>query len=38
VAFTRADLQNALPVIEAFGQVEGLDAHSRSARIRFEKP
>jgi len=37
VAFTRADLQNALPVIEAFGRVEGLDAHSRSARIRFEK-
>jgi len=24
-------------VIEAFGRVEGLDAHSRSARIRFEK-
>ncbi|MBU0713753.1 MAG: histidinol dehydrogenase [Verrucomicrobia bacterium] len=37
VAFTRADLQNALPVIEAFGRVEGLDAHARSARIRFEK-
>lgn len=38
VSFTRADLQNALHVIEAFGRVEGLDAHARSARIRFEKP
>ncbi len=37
VAFTRADLQNSLHVIEAFGRVEGLDAHARSARIRFEK-
>ena len=37
IAFTRADLQNALHVIEAFGRVEGLDAHTRSARIRFEK-
>ena len=37
VAFTRSDLQNVLPVIEAFGRVEGLDAHARSARIRFEK-
>ncbi|MEI7435852.1 MAG: histidinol dehydrogenase [bacterium] len=36
MAFTRADLQEALPVIEAFGRVEGLDAHARSARIRFE--
>ena len=33
----RADLQITLPVIEAFGRVEGLDAHARSARIRFEK-
>ena len=37
ISFTRADLQNALPVSEAFGRVEGLDAHARSARIRFEK-
>ena len=36
VAFTRADLQDSLPVIEAFGRIEGLDAHARSARIRFE--
>lgn len=37
IAFTRADLQDALPVIEAFGRVEGLDAHVRSAQLRFEK-
>lgn len=36
MAFTRADLQETLPVIEAFGRVEGLDAHGRAARIRFE--
>ncbi len=36
MAFTRADLQETLPIIEAFGRVEGLDAHARSARIRFE--
>ncbi len=34
-AFTRADLKDVLPVIEAFGRVEGLGAHARSARIRF---
>ena len=37
VSFTRADLQDTLPVIEAFGAVEGLDAHSRSASIRFKR-
>jgi histidinol dehydrogenase len=36
MAFTRADLQDTLPVIEAFGRVEGLDAHARAARVRFE--
>jgi histidinol dehydrogenase len=36
IAFTRGDLREALPVIEAFGRVEGLDAHARSARLRFE--
>ncbi len=36
VEFTRADLQETLPVIEAFGRVEGLEAHARSARARFE--
>jgi histidinol dehydrogenase len=38
VAFTRADLAETLPLIEAMGRVEGLDAHSRSASIRFEAP
>jgi len=37
IAFTRADLYDTLPVIEAFGRMEGLDGHARSARIRFEK-
>lgn len=36
VSFTSADLKEALPVIEAFGRVEGMDAHVRSARARFE--
>lgn len=37
ISFTRADLQDVLPVIEAFAEVEKLEAHARSARIRFEK-
>ena len=36
MAFTRADLQETLSVIEAFGRVEGLDGHARAARVRFE--
>lgn len=35
--FTRADLKETLPVIETFGRVEGLDAHARSASIRFKR-
>ena len=35
IEYTRRDLAAALPVIETFGAVEGLDAHSRSAAIRF---
>lgn len=38
VAFTRADLVETLPLIEAMGRVEGLDAHVRSATIRFDTP
>jgi histidinol dehydrogenase len=38
VSYTRADLQDVLPTIEAFAQVEELDGHGRSARIRFDKP
>ncbi len=37
VEFTRRDLQDVLPVIEAFGRVEGLDAHARAGSIRFER-
>ncbi len=37
VSFTSADLKAAMPVIEAFGRVEGLDGHIRSARARFEE-
>jgi len=36
IALTRADLMEMLPTIEAFGRVEQLDAHARSARVRFE--
>jgi len=36
IGFTRNDLKDVLHVIEAFGRVEGLDAHARSASIRFE--
>lgn len=35
IAFTRADLKDVAPAIEAFARVEGLDAHGRSASIRF---
>jgi histidinol dehydrogenase len=37
MSFTRADLQDVLPVIEAFARVEQLDGHARSAQVRFEK-
>ena len=37
ISFTRADLQDVLPVIDAFAKVESLDGHARSAKIRFEK-
>lgn len=38
IAFTRADLKDVAPAIEAFARVEGLDAHGRSAAIRFDSP
>jgi len=37
VAFTRSDLLQTLPLIEAMGRVEGLDGHARAATIRFDK-
>ena len=38
ISLTRADLKDMLPIIQDFGRVERLDAHSRSAGIRFEAP
>jgi histidinol dehydrogenase len=37
IQLTRSDLKDVMPVIEAFGRVEGLDGHVNSAKIRFEK-
>lgn len=34
VSYTEGDLRAALPTIEAFGAMEGLDGHARSARVR----
>lgn len=36
IGFNEEDLKETLPVIEAFGKMEGLDGHARSARLRFE--
>jgi histidinol dehydrogenase len=36
IEYTRNDLLAAMPIIEAFGEVEGLDGHVRSAQIRFD--
>jgi histidinol dehydrogenase len=37
IEFTRADLAACRRTIAAFAAIEGLDAHGRSAAIRFEK-
>ena len=37
VSYTETDLREALPTIEAFGAMEGLEAHAHSARIRCAK-
>ena len=37
MTYTRTDLMEALPVIETFGSIEGLDGHARSAKIRFDR-
>ncbi len=34
--YDEKSLKNALPVVEAFSRLENLDAHGRSASIRFE--
>lgn len=38
VSFTQADLADTLQTIKTFSEVEGLDAHGRSATIRFDRP
>lgn len=37
IQFTKEDLEDTLPVVEAFGRIETLDGHARSASIRFDK-
>lgn len=37
IHFEKGDLEETAPVVEAFGRVETLDAHARSATIRLEK-
>ena len=37
IHFTKEDLKETVSVVEAFGRVETLDAHARSATIRLEK-
>lgn len=38
VKYSRAALKRAWPVIEAFGRVEGLDAHAASGKMRLTRP
>lgn len=37
VTYDRAALKRSLPIVQAFAQLEGLDAHGQSAAIRFQK-
>ncbi len=37
IRYSRAALKRAWPVIEAFGRVEGLDAHAASGKLRLGK-
>jgi histidinol dehydrogenase len=37
IKYTRADLVGSMKVVEAFGKLEGLDAHTKSAMARFEE-
>ncbi len=38
VEYTRPALKKALKAVQMFAQLEGLDAHGRSAAVRLEKP
>lgn len=37
IRFDKKSLKKSLPFIQAFSEIEGLDAHGHSAAIRFEK-
>ena len=37
IEYAERDLRDALPIIETFGGIEGLDGHHKSAAIRFGK-
>jgi histidinol dehydrogenase len=37
VEFNRISLKRSLPLIQAFSKAEGLDAHARSAEVRFSE-
>ena len=37
IHFKKGDLKETVSVVEAFGRVETLDAHARSATIRLDK-
>jgi histidinol dehydrogenase len=37
IQYDRGALSRSVEVIETFSDIEGLDAHGRSARIRLEK-
>lgn len=37
VQYTEKDLEGAMPIIEMFGGIEGLDGHVNSAAVRFKK-
>jgi histidinol dehydrogenase len=37
VEYNRASLKKALPVVRKFAELEGLDAHGKSAEARFQK-
>jgi histidinol dehydrogenase len=37
VRYSKAALKRAWPIIEAFGRVEGLDAHAASGKVRLAK-
>ena len=37
IEYSKKDLEESLPIINTFGRIETLDAHAKSANIRFKK-